>query len=124
MRWLLLAAAILSEVSATLSLKAALDSPAWYLLVAVGYLASFGFLTLVLHDGMALGVAYGIWAALGVALTAALSTVLYDEPFTTLMLVGIVLVVAGVLAVEIGAGHGSPDASPDSATNLEVKGDS
>lgn len=112
-KWLLLVGAILSEVSATLSLKAALDSPSWYVLVAAGYLASFGFLTLVLRHGMALGVAYGIWAALGVALTAAFSAVLFNEPFTTLMFVGMILVMAGVLAVELGSQHAPPAGGPD-----------
>ena len=36
--------------------------------VAIGYLAAFAFLSLTLSAGMGLGVAYGIWAASGVAL--------------------------------------------------------
>jgi multidrug transporter EmrE-like cation transporter len=39
--WLFLSAAIVSEVAASLSLKGALDAPAWYLLVVAGYAASF-----------------------------------------------------------------------------------
>lgn len=101
--WLLLAVAIGSEVTGSLALKAALDRPALYLLVATGYLASFVCLGLVLRAGMALGVAYGIWGAAGVALTAVLSTLLYDDPLTVLMGVGIALVIAGVLCVELGA---------------------
>ena len=69
--WTLLVAAILSEVGATLSLKvAATGRPRWYAAVAAGYIAAFGMLSLALNEGMALGVAYGIWAAAGVALTA------------------------------------------------------
>ena len=109
-KWLLLAAAILSEVTASLSLKGALDHRALYLVVAIGYVASFVLLSYVLRHGMALGVAYGIWGALGVALTAVMSTLLYDEVFTGLMAVGIALVVAGVLAVELGA-HRARDAA-------------
>lgn len=102
-RWLLLAAAILCEVTATLSLKGALDHPALYVVVAVGYLASFTLLALVLGQGMALGVAYGIWAALGVATTAVMSSLIFDEALTALMGLGIVLVIAGVLTVELGS---------------------
>ncbi len=102
-KWLLLAAAILSEVSASLSLKGALDRPALYAVVLIGYVTSFVLLAFVLRHGMGLGVAYGIWGALGVALTAVMSTLLFDEAFTGLMGVGIALVIAGVLAVEIGS---------------------
>ncbi|WP_331272645.1 DMT family transporter [Motilibacter deserti] len=102
-RWALLAGAVLSEVTGSLSLKAALDSPGWYALVAVGYLASFVFLSAVLRAGMALGVAYGIWGATGVALTAAFGAVLFDEPLTATMTAGIALIIGGVLLVELGA---------------------
>ena len=102
-KWLLLTGAILCEVTASLSLKGALDRPALYTVVLIGYVASFVLLAFVLRQGMGLGVAYGIWGALGVALTAVMSTLLFDEAFTGLMGVGIVLVIAGVLVVELGA---------------------
>lgn len=101
--WLLLAAAILCEVTASLSLKAALDRPVLYLVVAAGFTAAFALLAAVLRRGMGIGVAYGIWAATGVALTSTLSSVIYDEPFTSLMGVGIVLIISGVLLVELGS---------------------
>jgi small multidrug resistance pump len=108
-KWLLLTAAILLEVSATLSLRAALDAPAWYVLVAVGYLGAFTALSFVLRLGMGIGVAYGLWAASGVALTAVLATFLFGDPLTGLMGVGIALVIGGVLCVELGsqAAHAS-----------------
>jgi small multidrug resistance pump len=102
-RWLLLAVAILCEVTASLSLKGALDNPALYVVVVVGYLASFTLLAVVLRRGMALGVAYGIWAALGVATTAAMSSLIFNEALTTLMGLGIILIIAGVLTVELGS---------------------
>jgi small multidrug resistance pump len=101
--WLLLVGAIVSEVTATLCLKAALDRPALYAVVAVGYVASFTLLAAVLRRGMGLGVAYGVWAALGVAATAVLSALVYDEPLTLLMTVGLVLIIGGVLLVEGGS---------------------
>ena len=51
------------------------------------------------------GVAYGIWAASGVALTAVASKALFKEPLTALMMGGIALIIAGVLLVELGALH-------------------
>ncbi|OUE30495.1 Spermidine export protein MdtJ [Clavibacter michiganensis] len=103
MRWLLLGAAIASEVTAALALQAAVAAPGWYALVVAGYLAAFGFLTRVLKAGMAVGVAYGIWGASGVALTAVGATVLFGQPLTGLMILGLVLIVAGVLLVELGS---------------------
>ena len=102
-KWLLLAAAILMEVTATLSLRAAVDHPGWYALVAVGYLGSFAAPTFVLRAGLGIGVAYGIWAASGVALTAILATAVFGDPLTGLMGFGIAMVIAGVLCVEIGS---------------------
>lgn len=102
-KWLTLAAAIGSEVAATLSLKAALDQPVWYVVVAAGYIASFVFVAMCLRLGMKIGVAYGIWGASGVTLTALLSAVIYDEPLTLVMGLGMILIIAGVLTVEIGS---------------------
>lgn len=105
--WLLVA--IISEVTGTLALKAALTGPGWYVVVAVGYLSSFYFLSRALTAGMALGVAYGIWGALGVVSTAIASALLFGESLTPLMGLGIALVIGGVLVVELGAGHAAKE---------------
>jgi small multidrug resistance pump len=101
-KWVPLLAAILLEVTATLSLRAALDNPVWYAVVAVGYISSFAALGLALRAGLALGVAYGIWGAAGVTLTAVLAAGIFGDPLTLVMGLGIALVVAGVLCVELG----------------------
>lgn len=103
MAWIYLAAAIACEVTATLSLRRAVEAPRWYALVVPGYLASFVLLSLTLAAGMALGVAYGVWTATGVALTALLSRVVFREPLTPLMVAGIGLIAGGVLLVEMGS---------------------
>ncbi|MFD8671881.1 DMT family transporter [Streptomyces seoulensis] len=102
-KWLLLATAILLEVTATLSLRGALDHPAFYVLVALGYVGSLTVLALVLRAGLALEVAYGIWGASGVALTAILAALFFGDPLTGVMGIGIALVIGGVLCVELGA---------------------
>jgi len=109
-RWLLLTGAILSEVTASLSLKGALHHPALYALVAAGYVVSFVCLSLVLRRGIPLALAYGIWGAVGVALTAVLSSAIFGERLTALSGVGIALIIAGVLTVELGsrAAHAAP----------------
>ncbi|MGO1769999.1 MAG: DMT family transporter [Microbacterium sp.] len=101
--WFFLAAAIALEVTGSLSLKAAIDHPALYAVVAAGYVGAFGMLFLALRHGMNLGVGYGIWGASGVALTALLSWVVFGEPITLVMGIGIVVIMVGVLLVEIGA---------------------
>lgn len=109
--WALLAGAVVSEVSGSLSLRAALDHPGWYALVVVGYVGAFVLLAAVLRAGMPLGVAYGIWGALGVTLTALGGAVLFGEALTPVMILGMVCVVAGVLLVEGGGGHADQGAS-------------
>ncbi|MFW0177138.1 DMT family transporter [Corynebacterium sp. MSK122] len=105
MIWFLLFLATAIEVSGTLCLRmsAVTGRRFWVVLVALCYVSAYGFLALVLKAGMDLGVAYGIWAATGVALTAIASYLLFKEPFTWLKSLGVVLIVGGVLLVETGA---------------------
>ncbi|WP_024795334.1 DMT family transporter [Tomitella biformata] len=102
MKWWLLAGTISFEVAATLSLRGAIDHPAWYALVVVGYCASFILLAAVLRL-MPVGVAYGIWGAGGITLTALLAAVLFNDSLTIPMVIGMGLVIAGVLVVELGS---------------------
>ncbi len=101
--WLLLCGAIVMEVTATLALRAAVDHPAWVALVILGYGGAFVCLALVLREGMPIGVAYGIWAACGVALTAVLAALIFGDPFTWMIGLGIGVVIVGVLLVELGS---------------------
>ncbi|MDX2375583.1 SMR family transporter [Microbacterium sp. LRZ72] len=101
--WLYLAAAIVLEVSATLSLHLLTEHIAWLVLVVVGYAGAFVSLSLLMRAGAPIGVVYGVWAACGVALTAVLAAVLFGDPLTWVMSLGIVLVIGGVLLVEIGS---------------------
>ena len=52
---------------------------------------------------MPVGVAYGIWGALGTAATAELAAVLFGDPFTWPIVAGIGLIIGGVLLVELGS---------------------
>ncbi len=111
--WLPLLGAITTEVAGTLSLRASQDSRLWLVVVVVGYSASFVLLSRVLRAGMPVGVAYGIWGALGTAITAVAAAVIFGEPFTGPILLGIGLIIAGVLLVEFGshAAEGSPQSA-------------
>jgi small multidrug resistance pump len=104
MEWAYLAGAILIEVVSTLALRAAATGRRhWYAVVILGYALSFGLLALALDAGMGIGVAYGVWTAVGVALTAVLSKLIWDEPLTMVMGAGIVLIAGGVVLLELGA---------------------
>lgn len=104
MEWAFLAGAILSEVSATTALRASVHgSWKWYAPVVVGYVLSFILLSFALRDGLGLGIAYGVWSASGVCVTAVLSKLVFKEPLTLLMMLGMVLIVGGVLLVELCA---------------------
>ncbi len=102
-RWAVLAVAIVTEVTGTLALRGAVGRPwGWYAVVVGGYVVSFVLLAAALEEGLGIGVAYGIWTALGVASTAVLSKVLFGEPLTRTMVLGMALVVAGVALLELG----------------------
>jgi len=107
MTWLILAGAILTEVAATLSLRASegLRKKRWIAPVALFYIAAFSLLTIALAEGMPVGIAYGIWAASGVALTAIGARVFFKERLTWRMTAGIALIAVGVLVIELGT-HG------------------
>jgi len=106
MSWVFLMAAIVTEVAATLALRvAASGRRTWYAVVVSGYVVSFVLLSLALNEGMGIGVAYGIWTAVGVVFTAVLSKLLFDEPLTAVMGLGIALIVGGVVLLELGGPH-------------------
>lgn len=103
--WPPLLIAIALEVTATLSLRAAegFTHPFWLIPVVIGYSGSLWLLSVVLDRGMPVGVAYGIWSAIGVVLTAVMGTVLFDELLGTVQIIGIGAIVVGVLLVELGS---------------------
>ncbi|GAA4431231.1 SMR family transporter [Georgenia halophila] len=86
-----------------MALRGAVDDPGWIPVVVAGYLASFTLLGLTLRERLPIGVAYGIWGATGVALTALLGTLLFDEVLSPTAIAGIALIVVGVVLVESGS---------------------
>ncbi|GAA4802765.1 hypothetical protein GCM10023353_01020 [Tomitella cavernea] len=70
--------------------------------MVLGYVLAFGFLGGALEAGMPIGVAYGIWTATGIAMVALLARAIWGDPLTRRMLVGIGVIAAGVVLVEIG----------------------
>ncbi len=103
-----LAGAILLEVFATLSLRASegFRKKVWIVPVVLGYGGAFSLLWVSLALGMPVGIAYGMWAACGVALVAVVARFLFAERLTPMMGFGIALIVVGVITIElVGATH-------------------
>jgi small multidrug resistance pump len=102
---LILLLAIVSEVVGTVALKAsegfARLGPT--LLVVVGYVLTFYFLGLALKQ-IPLGVAYAIWSGLGTAGAVLAGVLLWRESLSPAGVVGIALIVAGVLILNLFPG--------------------
>lgn len=107
MAYLYLLVAILAEVAGTLSLRASegFTKFGYSAGVVVGYVVAFALLSKALQQGMPLGVAYGIWSAIGTGLVAVFSVVIFDEALGLIQVGGLALVMVGVFALEFGAGH-------------------
>ncbi|MDN5704816.1 MAG: SMR family transporter [Yaniella sp.] len=101
-RWLLVLGAVVAEVLGTMALRAAIDQPWWAVGVVAGYFLAFTLLGFALGEGMPIGVAYGIWAAAGVALVAILGAALFGETLRLPAIVGIVIIMVGVYLVQAG----------------------
>ncbi len=109
-KWVLLGCAILTEVTATMSLRATVNNGLWIPVVVIGYLLSFYFMSRTLRAGLTIGVTYGIWGGTGVILTAIFGAIIFGETLSTAAIFGIGLIVIGVMLVQTGNPRGEPTA--------------
>lgn len=104
MSYVFLVSAVISEVIGTAFMRVAAQGRArCYAVVGVAYTLALYLLVRTLSEGMGIGVAYGIWAAAGVALTALVSRFVFKEPITRMMWCGMALIAVGVVLIEGGA---------------------
>jgi small multidrug resistance pump len=103
MGYLLLSLAIASEVAATLALKFANGfTRLWPSVgVATGYVLSFVLLGQVLKT-LPVSFVYAVWSGIGTAAVAAIGFTILGEPVNWLKVSGIGLIIAGVVALNIG----------------------
>jgi small multidrug resistance pump len=106
MAWLMLAAAIASEIVATTSLKQSdgFSKPGWSIVVVVGYVISFVLMSQTLKT-IPVSVAYAIWSGAGTAVIAGIGMMFLGESVSLLKVGGITLIVAGVVALNAGGAH-------------------
>ena len=100
--YLYLALAIAAEVIATTSMKAVdgLNKPLPLLLVIVGYSIAFWMLILVVRT-IPVGIAYAIWSGVGIVLISIVGAVFFKQHLDTPALIGIGLIIAGVVVMNV-----------------------
>ncbi|MBL7260568.1 DMT family transporter [Paractinoplanes lichenicola] len=106
MPYVFLLVAISAEVLATSMLKSTEGfSRLWPTIGCLaGYVVSFAALAVCVKD-LPVGVVYAIWSALGTAAIVAIGAVFLGEPLTTVKVVGVSLIIAGVVTVNLGGAH-------------------
>lgn len=102
MHWLYLGVAIVFETIGTTALKASdgLTRLGPSLLVVMSYVISFWLLALVLRI-IPVGVAYAIWAGLGVCLIAGIGWVVFGQRLDAPAVLGLVLIISGIVVIHL-----------------------
>ena len=102
MTFVYLILAIVAEVIATSALKASVGftRPLSSLLVVGGYGVAFYLLSLVLRT-LPVGITYAIWAGLGIVLVTLVGIVVFGETPDLPAVLGITLIVAGVVTLQV-----------------------
>ncbi|WP_300652770.1 SMR family transporter [Hydrogenophaga sp.] len=100
--WMILGLAIVAEVIGTTALKASdnFTRLAPSLIVVVGYGVAFYCLSLVLKS-VPVGIAYAVWSGLGIVLITAVAWLLYGQRIDLAGLVGMGLIIAGVVVLNV-----------------------
>ncbi|MFH8406304.1 DMT family transporter [Streptomyces sp. NPDC018019] len=106
MVYVTLAGAILSEILATTAMKYSDGfSKLWPSLgTGLGYVVAFLLLAKTLKT-MDVGTAYAIWSGAGTAVVAAIGMVFLGEAATAARIIGVLLVIAGVVVLNLGGAH-------------------
>ncbi|MEI5101465.1 multidrug efflux SMR transporter [Streptomyces sp. PmtG] len=105
MGFVLVAGAIVSEIAATLSLRAShgLTRLGPSVLVVIGYAAAFVLLAQALKT-LHVGPVYAVWSGLGTVGALAGGVLLFDENVRLATVAGALLIVAGVAVLYLGGG--------------------
>jgi len=97
-----LAISIVAEVIGTMSLKASngFSNLVPSALCVISYMTTFYFFSLVLKT-VSVGIAYAIWAGMGIVLIALISAIIYRQVPDFAALIGMVLIISGVIVINV-----------------------
>ena len=102
MGYVYLSIAIVAEVIATSALKESLGfsklGPS--LVSVIGYMVAFYLLALTLQT-ISVGIAYAIWAGVGIVLIAAVGVLLFKQTLDPPAFVGMAFIVLGILIINV-----------------------
>ncbi|WP_152206280.1 SMR family transporter [Marinobacter changyiensis] len=100
--WIFLGIAIVAEVVATTGLKASEGFTRLWpsVLVITGYAVAFYFLSITLKE-IPVGLAYAIWAGLGIVLVAFIGWLIYGQTLDAASVIGMGLIIAGVVVINV-----------------------
>ena len=98
MKYVFLGLAIVFEVVGSSFMKSSDGFTKWLpsTVVVVAYITCFYFLSLALKT-IPLGVAYAVWAGLGIVLTAAISVLVFKQKLDLPAVIGIIFIIIGVV---------------------------
>ncbi|TDQ57692.1 small multidrug resistance pump [Mesocricetibacter intestinalis] len=104
--WILLAFSIVLEIIATNALKLSdgFTKPLPTLFSMLMYGLSFYLVSIVFRT-LPVGIVYAVWSGVGIVLTALVAYFLFGQKIDTAGAVGIGLIIAGVLVINLFAKH-------------------
>jgi small multidrug resistance pump len=100
--YLMLGIAILSEIFATSLLKATVGFTR--LLPSVGVIAGYGIAFYSMSQALKylpLGMSYAIWSGVGTAFTTVIGLIVWKQPLNIPMVIGLLLIIAGVVILNV-----------------------
>ncbi|OBF22616.1 multidrug transporter [Mycobacterium kubicae] len=105
--YLFLLCAIFAEVVATSLLKSTEGfTRLWPTAVClIGYAAAFALLAMSIARGMQTDVAYALWSAIGTAAIVLIAVLFLGSTLSLSKLVGVGLIIAGVLTLNLAGAH-------------------
>ncbi len=106
--WVLLTIAIVTEVIATSSLKVSDGFTRLWpsVVVVIGYGISFYALALTMRT-LPVGIIYAIWSGLGITLVTLVGWFVFKQQLSLQVLIGMGLIVAGVVVMNLSPGSPS-----------------
>ncbi|GAB2963873.1 multidrug efflux SMR transporter Mmr [Micromonospora polyrhachis] len=107
MPFVLLGLAIAAEIIGTSLIKSTEGfTRLWPTLACLSaYAAAFFTLSQAIQKGLQVSIGYALWSGLGTTLIVVIGALFLNEPLTLTKVLGIALVVAGVVVLNLGGAH-------------------